>query len=108
MKTGEESSEKNDKGDQVYSLAANVKKNLETIGPNPLSEECCIYKVPKRLRVLNDKAYTPQVVSIGPFHRDKKQLQEMEEHKRMYLQDFLKWSLVDRVKRPCLLSTLIG
>jgi hypothetical protein len=42
--------------------------------------------------VLNDKAYTPQVVSIGPFHRDKKELQEMEEHKRKYLQDFLKWS----------------
>ena len=96
MKTGEESSEKNDKGDHVSlnigRLAANVRKDLENLGPNPLSEECCIYKVPQRLRVLNDKAYTPQVVSIGPFHRDKKELQEMEEHKRMYLQDFLKWS----------------
>ncbi|KAI5600291.1 hypothetical protein BDE02_01G016700 [Populus trichocarpa] len=96
MKTGEESSEKNDKGDHVSLnigwLAANVRKDLETLGPNPLSEECCIYKVRKRLRVLNDKAYTPQVVSIGSFHRDKKELQEMEEHKRMYLQDFLKWS----------------
>jgi len=96
MKTGEESSEKNDKGDHVSlnigRLAANVRKDLEKLGPNPLWEECCIYKVPKRLRVLNDKAYTPQVVSIGPFHRDKKELQEMEEHKRMYLQDFLKWS----------------
>ncbi|KAJ6961366.1 hypothetical protein NC652_000317 [Populus alba x Populus x berolinensis] len=96
MKTGEESSEKNDKGDHVSlnigSLAANVRKDLENLGPNPLSEECCIYKVPQRLRVLNDKAYTPQVVSIGPFHRDKKELQEMEDYKRMYLQDFLKWS----------------
>jgi hypothetical protein len=71
MKTGEEASEKNDKGDHVSlnigRLAANVRKDLENLGPNPLSEECCIYKVPKRLQVLNDKAYTPQVVSIGPF-----------------------------------------
>ncbi|XP_011037845.1 PREDICTED: UPF0481 protein At3g47200-like [Populus euphratica] len=96
MKTGEESSEKNNKGDHlslnIGTVAADVRKALETLGPNPLSDECCIYKVPKRLRVLNDKAYTPQVVCIGPFHRDNKELQEMDEHKRMYLQDFLKWS----------------
>jgi len=73
-------------------VSSKCEKDLGTLGRNPLSEECCIYKDPKRLRVLNDKAYTPQVVSIGPFHRDKKELQEMEEHKRKYLQDFLKWS----------------
>jgi|UniRef100_A0A2K2BQY8 hypothetical protein len=67
-----------------------MRKDLENL--SPLSKECCIYKVPRRLRVLNEKAYAPQVVSIDPFHRDKKELQEMEEHKRMYLQDFLKWS----------------
>ncbi|XP_059640859.1 putative UPF0481 protein At3g02645 isoform X3 [Cornus florida] len=54
-----------------------------------LSNGCSIYRVPKRLREMNEKAYTPQVFSIGPFHRGKEQLQAMEEHKLRYLQSFL-------------------
>ncbi|XP_021810258.1 UPF0481 protein At3g47200-like, partial [Prunus avium] len=55
----------------------------------PLSSECCIYKVPKRLRGVNNKAYTPQVVSIGPLHHGRKSLKAMEEHKMRYMKDFL-------------------
>ncbi|EEF36552.1 conserved hypothetical protein [Ricinus communis] len=33
----------------------------------PLSDNCCIYRVPPQLRELNEMAYTPRVVSIGPF-----------------------------------------
>nr|XP_034912572.1 UPF0481 protein At3g47200-like [Populus alba] len=33
--------------------------------------------------------YTPQVISIGPFHHGKKELQEMEEQKTLYLREFL-------------------
>ncbi|VVA40035.1 PREDICTED: UPF0481 [Prunus dulcis] len=55
----------------------------------PLSSECCIYKVPRRLRDVNNKAYTPQVVSIGPLHHDRKSLKAMEEHKMRYMKDFL-------------------
>ncbi|XP_059644924.1 UPF0481 protein At3g47200-like [Cornus florida] len=50
-------------------------------GLTPLSNSCCIFRVPERLRETNEKAYTPQVVSIGPLHRGKKRLQAMEEHK---------------------------
>jgi len=49
----------------------------------------CIYKVPERLRELNEKAYTPRVVSIGPIHHGKEKLKAMEDHKIMYLQEFL-------------------
>ena len=38
----------------------------------PVSTECCIYKVPYYLHKLNEEAYTPQVISIGPIHHDKK------------------------------------
>ncbi|KAL6269026.1 hypothetical protein ACE6H2_025937 [Prunus campanulata] len=55
----------------------------------PLSSECCIYEVPKRLRGVNNKAYTPQVVSIGPLHHGRKSLKAMEEHKMRYMKDFL-------------------
>ena len=50
------------------------------------SQACCIYRVPERLRKLNEKAFTPRVVSIGPLHRGKENLKAMEDHKIMYLQ----------------------
>ncbi|XP_031283732.1 UPF0481 protein At3g47200-like isoform X1 [Pistacia vera] len=50
---------------------------------------CCIYRVPERLRHINERAYTPQVVSIGPFHHGKEHLKFMEEEKQRYLKEFL-------------------
>ncbi|RXH72446.1 hypothetical protein DVH24_012130 [Malus domestica] len=71
-------------------------------GLSLLSPYCCIYKVPERLRSVNKKAYTPQVVSVGPLHYDNKDLLYMEEHKQRYLQQFLHRtgvSLEDYVKK---------
>ncbi|ESR45849.1 hypothetical protein CICLE_v10003209mg [Citrus x clementina] len=56
---------------------------------SPLPSNCCIYRVPERLRQINEKVYTPQVVSIGPLHHGKANLQLMEEHKQRYLHYFL-------------------
>ena len=36
--------------------------------------ECCVYKVPKKLHQVNKEAYTPKLISIGPFHRGEKDL----------------------------------
>ncbi|RXH72471.1 hypothetical protein DVH24_012155 [Malus domestica] len=58
--------------------------NLSTLSPSR-----CIYRVPNRLRRVNEKAYTPQVVSIGPLHHGKEHLKAMEEHKKRYLRHFL-------------------
>ena len=44
------------------------------------STECRIYKVPYHLRKWNEEAYTPQVISIGPYHHSKKEFQPMEKH----------------------------
>ncbi|KAG2672157.1 hypothetical protein I3760_13G027200 [Carya illinoinensis] len=54
----------------------------------PLWPECCIYRVPKRLREINEKAYTPRLVSIGPFHHRREELRNMEMQKLRYLRDF--------------------
>ncbi|KAG7545422.1 PPPDE putative peptidase domain [Arabidopsis suecica] len=54
-----------------------------------LSTKCCIYKVPNKLRRLNPDAYTPRLVSFGPLHRGKEELQAMEDHKYRYLQSFI-------------------
>ncbi|BFG18856.1 hypothetical protein CerSpe_051300 [Prunus speciosa] len=52
-------------------------------------DECCIYRVPERLRDSRSKAYNPKVVSIGPFHHGNKHLEDMEEDKQRYLQYLL-------------------
>ncbi|XP_022743825.1 UPF0481 protein At3g47200-like [Durio zibethinus] len=41
-----------------------------------------IYKVPYPLREINEKAYEPNVISIGPYHHDKEGLKSMEVIKR--------------------------
>ena len=50
--------------------------------------ECCIYRVPKRLREINNEAYTPKLISIGPFHHGKDELKEMEMLKVRYFKYF--------------------
>lgn len=39
------------------------------------------YRVAPKLRSVNEKAYTPQIVSVGPLHRGKLELQAMEDQK---------------------------
>jgi len=70
-------------------LANDIIQMLESTEP-PLSPGFCIYRVPQDLRKLNEKAYTPKYISIGPFHRGDKRLETMEKLKVRYLKIFLK------------------
>jgi vacuolar-type H+-ATPase subunit F/Vma7 len=54
----------------------------------PLVSRCCIYKVPQKIRKLNQEAYTPTIVSIGPFHYGDKRLESMEDLKIEVPQEF--------------------
>ncbi|KAG8653106.1 UPF0481 protein At3g47200 [Manihot esculenta] len=86
-----------EKNDQVSidigKLARSLRNEMEIL--QSLSEECCIYRVPMRLRQLNEIAYTPRVVSIGPLHHGNQEFKAMEDHKLRYLHDFLEWSKVN-------------
>ncbi|KAM7490251.1 hypothetical protein LguiA_033172 [Lonicera macranthoides] len=73
--------------DDNHKLATSIENSIQGLPPIP--PDCCIYKVPPKLRSLHEKAYTPQVVSIGPFHHGKKEFEVMEEHKLRYLHAFL-------------------
>ncbi|KAJ9182398.1 hypothetical protein P3X46_006399 [Hevea brasiliensis] len=55
-----------------------------------VSSDSCIFKVPDELRSVNEKAYEPQMIAIGPYHHGKAHLIAMEEHKIRYLQSFLR------------------
>ncbi|XP_061963028.1 UPF0481 protein At3g47200-like [Populus nigra] len=74
----------------IDKLTASVQEELKTL--HAFSNKCSIYRVPKRLRDSKEYAYTPQLVSIGPIHHGKEELKEMEEHKKIYLQEFLNLS----------------
>jgi len=76
----------------IEKLAKSVKDELEI--SYACADTCCIFKVPERLREVNEKAYTPRLVSIGPIHHGKEKLKAMEDHKRMYLQEFIDRSRV--------------
>ena len=49
--------------------------------------EYCIYKVPQKLHDVNDHAYTPKLISIGPYHHKRTNLKKMEDLKRRYFRD---------------------
>ncbi|XP_073264484.1 UPF0481 protein At3g47200-like [Populus alba] len=65
----------------VNELANSLREQLKI--KKAFSPVRCIYRVPERLRKLNEKAYTPRVVSIGPLHHGKENLKAMEDHKIM-------------------------
>ncbi|KAL0377679.1 UNVERIFIED_CONTAM: hypothetical protein Sradi_3073400 [Sesamum radiatum] len=50
----------------------------------------CIYRIPHCLRDCDDKAYIPQVVSLGPYHHGKKRLRNMDRQKWRALHHILK------------------
>ncbi|KAI5423360.1 UPF0481 protein At3g47200 [Lathyrus oleraceus] len=54
-----------------------------------LHEQCCIYKVPNHLLKLNEEAFTPKFISIGPFHSHNPELNQ-EKQKQRYFHAFWK------------------
>ncbi|KAK7393263.1 hypothetical protein VNO78_21813 [Psophocarpus tetragonolobus] len=61
---------------------------VEKVQP-PVHDGCCIYRVPSIIRKVNEDAYTPKLVSIGPFHHNLPCLQNMQRHKLSYCKAFL-------------------
>ncbi|XP_031253618.1 UPF0481 protein At3g47200-like [Pistacia vera] len=58
-------------------------------------EKLSIYKVPQHLREGDDRAYIPQMVSLGPYHHGKRRLRQMDRHKWRSLHHVLKRSNQD-------------
>ncbi|GKV29560.1 hypothetical protein SLEP1_g38476 [Rubroshorea leprosula] len=58
-----------------------------------------IFKVPYPLREINEKAYEPLVISIGPYHHGKKHLKAMEVQKMKSLKSILDHTGENSVER---------
>ncbi|PRQ33933.1 hypothetical protein RchiOBHm_Chr5g0063201 [Rosa chinensis] len=77
----------NSMGDKL--LASQIRDKLSLLSPLPVPS--CIFKIPSVLRsqVENKDFGTPDLVSIGPFHHEKVNLQAMEKIKLRYLRSLL-------------------
>ncbi|KAK3014880.1 hypothetical protein RJ639_008452 [Escallonia herrerae] len=53
------------------------------------SSKASIYRVPQNLRKLKESAYTPRIVSIGPYHKHDERLKDMEDQKKSYTSSLL-------------------
>lgn len=62
-----------------------------------LESTCWIHRVPRKLRQVCEAAYTPQLISIGPFHYNKPKLNAMEQHKTKYHDQFWKRDLCKHI-----------
>ncbi|XP_028802475.1 UPF0481 protein At3g47200-like [Neltuma alba] len=77
-------------------VTKDIEELIQDCGDGHLSPHCCIYRVPIKLRDLKKNAYTPKVVSIGPFHYRNEELQDMQRHKHILFKRFTK-----RTKSSC-------
>ncbi|KAL6216963.1 hypothetical protein ACLB2K_010181 [Fragaria x ananassa] len=68
-------------------LETSLMKELDRL--SLMTNSRCIHPVSPQLRLVCEKAYTPQLVSVGPLHHGKQALKRMEEHKMRYLRYFL-------------------
>ncbi|XP_011020609.1 PREDICTED: UPF0481 protein At3g47200-like isoform X2 [Populus euphratica] len=78
-------------------LYVQIDKKLRDLPSN--HSTCSIFKVPGRLRHVNERAFEPEILSIGPYHRGKDKLKMMEEHKKRYLQKLLQRRAESSVQR---------
>ncbi|MCL7048461.1 hypothetical protein MKW94_028261 [Papaver nudicaule] len=70
-------------------LADSIKTKLALIPWHNANLLCSIHRVHQKFRKLDEFAYTPEMVSIGPFHHGKDNLAAMEDHKLRYAKALL-------------------
>uniref|UniRef100_A0A9I9CXG6 Uncharacterized protein n=1 Tax=Cucumis melo TaxID=3656 RepID=A0A9I9CXG6_CUCME len=72
---------------EVSYITSLIQNKLQSL-PH-ITEECCIYRVSKRLVNIHPTMYEPQLISIGPFHHGREDLKPMEQFKLKFLFRYL-------------------
>ena len=69
-----------------YPWLDEITKKIDNLSP---VSNWSIWRVPNSLRTVNDDAYNPHIISIGPLHTGQEKLQSMEVHKLYYMRSLL-------------------
>ncbi|KAL8028650.1 hypothetical protein ABFX02_14G174900 [Erythranthe guttata] len=77
------------RGNDEDELTVLIDKMVEDLSCTSSRAIPSIHKVGDSLRGINEKAYDPMTVAIGPIHRDKAHLKKMDHQKKKYLKLFL-------------------
>ncbi|XP_062175755.1 UPF0481 protein At3g47200-like [Alnus glutinosa] len=91
-------------GDIVTEVTSSIQGKL--CQKSPIPSECSIFRVPDRLRRHNEKAFEPELVSIGPFHHGKEKLQAMEKIKLWYLHCLIDRAPTTRTTLKCFVEAI--
>lgn len=87
-----------DAGENCEPLHVRIDRKLQgNLSTNSLNRS--IFNVPSHLRQVNEAAYEPQAISIGPYHHGKDHLKTMEVFKLYYLKVILHSRNETSVKR---------
>ncbi|KAK4543489.1 hypothetical protein RGQ29_033146 [Quercus rubra] len=78
--------------------------DIKQVGDPNWGPECCIYKVPKRLRKVKEEAYTPKLISIGPVHHNNSELKEMQMVKERYFKSFFSQTYKGQKEFACIIE----
>ncbi|KAH7837379.1 hypothetical protein Vadar_013160 [Vaccinium darrowii] len=73
----------------IKEMEDKIKETPKQLNHTAGKESCCIFRVPPHLVQINQKAYHPQILSIGPYHHGKPHLNMIEELKWKYLGQLL-------------------
>ncbi|KDP34692.1 hypothetical protein JCGZ_10897 [Jatropha curcas] len=70
---------------RLRSVEQSTKKLPNLLNKTSGKRSCSIFRVPQNLMKIHPEAFKPQIVSIGPYHHGRKNLQTIQEHKRRFL-----------------------
>ncbi|XVF19768.1 hypothetical protein REPUB_Repub11eG0139300 [Reevesia pubescens] len=76
--------------DWLAAMELKINQPPKVLNESAGKEACCIFKVPQSLVIgINENAYRPHIVSIGPYYHGYQQLQMIQEHKWRFLGNIL-------------------
>ncbi|KAE9447685.1 hypothetical protein C3L33_20417, partial [Rhododendron williamsianum] len=81
---------------QLYTVAGKIDEGTQKA--ESFFSSACIYRVLEDLRKLNERAYTPRLIAIGPLHQEDKHLETPLQHVKLSYTNYLLSRLTPRMK----------